>query len=481
MKKIILFTALLLTVIQVINAQTTLKERLEKHVYTLADDSLKGRQAGSLYGQRAAGYIVNQWKEIGIPSYKEDTYFQPFNDKYQNIIGVLEGNDPTLKGEYIVIGAHYDHLGFKINGGDTIIYNGADDNASGVATLIELGRKLKENQSSLRRSVILVAFDAEEIGLFGSQHFVKEPFIPIEKIKLMLSVDMVGWHKTSGKVKYEGTGTIENGENLLLNKLLIPEGLHVAVKKFENSIFTATDTEPFAKKGIPTLAVTTGIKSPYHKPEDDANLIDYDGLTLITEHLKNIVQTVSEDSNYKPSGKLAAKHRAAQQRFVFGLTANIGSNYHRYTAGALDGKPTTSFGIGFVSQVNFGKYAIRPEVQYNYIQANHPAGNIKNNNIVLPLSLVLQTSQSSLLTADIFLGGYYSYTFDGKQGHDKIDFDNTFYRNEGGLNYGVDLGLGPIRIGATGRAALTNFTRHKNADKAHIRNNTTYFTLTYLF
>jgi hypothetical protein len=481
MKKNLLFIGLLLSVIQVISAQTTLKERLEKHVYTLADDSMKGRQAGSIYGQQAAEYIVNQWKEIGITPYKEDTYYQPFSSKYQNIIGILEGNDPLLKDEYIVVGAHYDHLGFKLKGNDTIVYNGADDNASGIATLIELSRALKEIQSSLHRSVILVAFDAEEIGLFGSQNFVKTAFIPLEKIKLMFSVDMVGWHKTSGKVEYEGSGTIYNGKDLLLNSALIPEGLHVKLKKFENSVFTATDTEAFAKKGIPTLAVTTGLKSPYHKPEDDANLIDYEGLTLITEHLKNIVLTVSQDSDYKPSGKLAAKHRTTQKKVIFGLSANIGTNKHHYTKGALEGKDTNSYGIGLLSQFNFGIYAIRPEVHYDRIRAQYPEGKIATNNITVPLNFVLQTPPSGPIGADVFLGGYYSHRFSGRQGKEEIDFTHAFYQNEGGISFGFSIDLKLFKFGYTARNALTNFTRHTNVDNAHIRNQTSYFTLTHLF
>jgi hypothetical protein len=479
MKKYCLFIVWLWTVIQPVVAQTSLKERLKKHVYILADDSFKGRQAGSVYGRQAAEYIVNQWQEIGIAPYNGESYFQDFSGKYRNIIGIIEGNDPALKDEYIVAGAHYDHLGFKVKG-DTIVYNGADDNASGVAALTELGRALNELRPSLRRSVILVAFDAEEIGLFGSQHFVDEPFIPIEKIKLMVSVDMVGWLKTGGKVEYMGTGSIDHGEKLILDATLVPAGLQATVKDFENSIFTATDTQPFAIKGIPTLAVTTGLKSPYHKPEDDAHLIDYDGLALITEHLKNIVLRVSQDRDFKPSGKLARKHRTSRKKLSFGLSANIGSNFHYYSEGPVDGKKTTSFGAGLMSQINWGKWALRPEIYYDRIRANYPGGKIRTNNLTLPLNLVLQTPIAPY-GADIFLGGYYSYMFSGKQGKENIDFNHAFYRNEGGLSYGFGLYFGNIKFGFTGRTALTHFNRSKNADNAHVYNHGSYFNLTYLF
>ena len=481
MKRNFLSITGLFVIIPLITAQTTLKERLEKHVYTLADDSLKGRKAGSPENQKVAEYIIDQWKEIGITPYQEDSYIQPFKMQYQNVIGILHGNDSLFQNEYIVVGAHYDHLGTKIKDDSIVIYNGADDNASGVATLIELGRQLKAIQPMLKRSIILVAFDAEEAGLLGSSHFVDNPIVPLQQIKLMLSVDMVGYHRKSGYVKYEGSGTIKNGENQILEEQIIPEGLHVKIKKFENSPFTATDTRPFAMKGIPTLAVTTGLKSPYHKPEDAADLIDYDGMALITTHLTNYIQSVDRNPDYQASGKLAPKHKPGQDRFLFGISANTGSNYHEYTAGALNGKLADAFGIGLFSQINGKHLAIRPEIYYENIQAKYPAGTITTNRITVPLSLVLQTHGGGVFVADVFMGGYYSYAFHGKQGKDALDFTHTFYRNEGGLNYGLGFRLMQFKMSFTSRNALTHFTRNANADGAHIRNKAQYFTITYLF
>jgi hypothetical protein len=380
-----------------------------------------------------------------------------------------------------VVGAHYDHLGFNIQNKDTVIFNGADDNASGVAVLIELGRELKAIQPELKRSVILVAFDAEEAGLLGSGYFVDNPIVPLEQIKLMLSIDMVGWYKQSGYVEYEGVGTIENGKTQLLDKQIIPKGLNVKTKEFENSFFTATDTEPFAKKGIPTLSVSTGLQSPYHKPEDIAESIDYNGMALITTHLTNYIQSMAGDPDYQSSGKLATKHRSVQKPLLFGLSVNIGSNYHKYSAGALDGKTADAFGMGVLSQINIKSLAIRPEVLYEYVQAKHPAGKIAAHRITVPLSLVLQTPNFNNFDADVFFGGYFSHTFGGKQGQQAPDFTRTFYRNEGGLNYGLGFRLAQFKINLTRRDALTHFTREANADGAHILNRTNYFTVVYLF
>jgi hypothetical protein len=407
----------------------------------------------------------------------------PFEKQYYNLAAMIEGNDPLLKDEYIVVGAHYDHIGSKTGkNGETVIYNGADDNASGTATLIELGRKLKEIQPTLTRSVIFIAFDAEEIGLYGSNEFANNPPFPINNVKLMLSVDMVGWYKTSGYLMFSGYGTIKNGKQLFLDGNLIPQGLTLKTQNFEKSVFTATDTYGFAMKGVPTLAVTTGLKSPYHKPEDVAELIDYDGMALITEYLTNLVQAVSTDEHYQPSGKIAAKHRPPS-KFTIGVSANIGSNHHYYTAGAVNGKTAGAYGIGLTAGINMGVWGLRPEVYYDYLNARHPAGDISTHSITVPLNILLQTPSASLNSASaaVFVGPYYRRILSGQQNNSALDFDNLFYRNEGGLNYGVDLRLAHIRIGVTSRYTFTNFTRTKNEDGAYLRNRSVFATLSYVF
>jgi len=464
-------------------AQQPLEEKLKQHVYTLADDSLMGRKAGSVHAKKAAAYIVAQWEEIGLAPLAGDSYFQPFQfNQYNNLAAFIEGNDPLLKEEYIIIGAHYDHIGGMINNkGETVIYNGADDNASGIAVVIELGRQLKAMQATLGRSIVFLAFDAEELGLFGSNEFMANPPVPIEKIKLMMSIDMVGWYKKSGYVKYSGYGTFSNGKQLLLNETLIPDGLHVIAQNFEKSIFTGTDTKGFAEKGIPTLCVTTGLKSPYHKPEDEAHRIDYEGMVLITEHLTTIVQVLSRDDTFRASGKIASKHKTSNQLFQWGMTANIGSNYHHYTAGALNGKSATAFGIGLNGQLNMKFVAIRPEIYYNYIPARHPQGTINNYAITVPLNVLLKTDASFSSGVAVFAGPYYSYLLKGKQGNAPLDFDTHFNREEVGYQWGLEVWVVNFRLGFTNRNALTNFSRQKNADDAHLRNRAMFLSFGYSF
>jgi len=478
-RKILSFLFIFFVVCSV-HAQHTLRERLEQHVFTLASDSLQGRKAGTEFAQKAAEYIVYHLKEIGIEPYGDSCFLQKFNDGvFRNVVGIIRGNDAALNNQYIVIGAHYDHIG--VIGGN--IHNGADDNASGVAVLIELARKLKYNQANLGRNVILIAFDAEEIGLVGSTYFVNHPHFSIKNIKLMMSVDMVGWYQASGKIEFQGSRTIRNGREIVENPQLIPEGLNVVARNFERHLFAGTDTWPFAQKGIPTFAVTTGLLSPYHKPEDEAHLIDLDGMVLITEHLNNLVVAISNDPNFRPSGRIAKKHRT-NPRFEFGISGNIGTNRFHYTAGAVTGKSIATYGAGFVTQVNFGAsrtWAIRPEVHYDHARARHPNGTITTNNITVPLNLVLQTSGQLGQRADLFIGGYYSHRFDGKQGRVKLDFENGFNRQEYGFTYGFGLRVGPFKGGFTGRVGLTNFTTSPYDNNVHLRNRANYFTLTYFF
>jgi hypothetical protein len=491
-----IFTVLfVLSAICSVNGQTTLSERLEQHVNTLASDSLQGRRAGSKHARMAADYIIEQLREIRIDDDRDSVILQTFsikNETYQNIIFVIRGNDSVLKNEFIVVGAHYDHLG--VNNGE--IHNGADDNASGVAVLIELARKLLHEQANLKRTVVLVAFDAEEIGLHGSTFFI-EQFArysdkPIDDIKLMMSIDMVGWYGASGEVQYIGSGTLKGGKKLILSPEFIPKELNVRPITFETSSFRGTDTQPFARKGIPTFAVTTGLKSPYHKPGDEAHLIDFDGMVLITEHLKNLVIAVSQNIDYESSGRVARIHQK-QPRFMIGASGNFGVNRHYYTAGPVNGKQTISFGGGLMSQVNFGTFAIRPEVHGDMIYAKYPgpAGRkmIITENLTIPLSLVVQHLQYGQ-GVDFFIGGYYAYRFDGRYSRNKsifdlfpkeIDFENDFNREEFGLTWGFGFYVRPFKIGFTNRRALTNFSKIANADNAHIRNRTNYFTIGLMF
>mgnify|MGYP002640360244 CR=1 FL=1 len=198
----------------------------------------------------------------------------------QNIVAIIEGNDPELKNEFVVIGGHYDHLGMGGHGSgsrnpDTIaVHNGADDNASGVAAVLELAQKLASNKENLKRSVILMAFGAEEMGLLGSQFFTNDPLIGLKDVVVMVNFDMVGrFDPDKRSLMIAGTGTAVQMEELLkkhednsnMNFTHSPEG------------YGASDHASFYGAGIPVMFFFTGAHEDYHTPFDDADMLNYEG------------------------------------------------------------------------------------------------------------------------------------------------------------------------------------------------------------
>ena len=195
----------------------------------------------------------------------------------QNVAGILYGSDPRLKEEIIVIGAHYDHLGF---GGahsgsrrpDTlVIHNGADDNASGVAAILEIIEKLKAEQTKLKRSILFLSFGAEEMGLLGSKYFVNNPLVDLGKIKLMFNLDMVGrLDSTTKAITVGGTGTAV-GLSDLVQQFSEGEDLNV---KLSSEGYGPSDHTSFYVENIPVLFFFTGVHEDYHTPEDDVEKIN---------------------------------------------------------------------------------------------------------------------------------------------------------------------------------------------------------------
>lgn len=413
-----------------VQAQTQ-QQRLENHVYYMAADSLRGRSAGSADAQKVADYIEREFVGIGLqPLYGSNRlYFTSLGynrivpissakaeaDKhktkiYRDVVGVIPGSDPVLKDEYIVVGGHYDHLGVR----DGKVYNGADDNASGTACVIELARQLVAQRPA--RTVIVCAFDGEEIGLYGSKALAAKmlEMNDLGKVKMMLSIDMVGWLKQGKSLRLEGTGTLKGCE-AMLNGVAEQVGINIRGKRFESSPFTATDTEPFARHGIPTLAVTTGLKSPYHKPEDDANLIDYPGLDKVTNYMSALVMRMaSQQEAMASSGKVASKHNDRPKPFEVGLMAGYTMSKVTFPNSMFDAKSKMGFAGGISTNINFSKYfglqidflaelSNMPYPQANDIFGSHDV--YKQTGLLLPVQL------HALLGRQIGLGfgGYYGY------------------------------------------------------------------------
>ena len=453
----IIILSLLLTLCNSIFAQTQ-QERLTRHVYYLAGDSLRGRKAGSEDAAKAAAYIVSQFEEIGIQPYFEEGWYQPFERSgktYKNVVGIIPGNDPILKDEYIIIGAHYDHLGVR----DGQIYNGADDNASGTATIIEMARILKSQQSSLKRSVIIAAFDAEEIGLLGSYDLSKK--LDLSKVKLMMSIDMVGWLEKGKTLRFEGVATVKDGKRLLREEA---EKMHIDIKSknFEASVFGATDTQGFAEKGVATWYVSTGLKSPYHKPEDDPELIDYKGLDRITDYMADVTMRCATDEDFAPSGKISPIHSGKKKTFEIVPTVSLVNANIAFPKAGFDGKSRSGVNAGLLAQVNLSKHlAFATGAQYELLRSKCPDGtNLFENylpyqqqSILVPANVLVNIGGAPGVDIFLEMGGFYSRVLKAELEGAQESIDP----NQWGLSWSVGCRFGKVKISGCRRYQLNPF------------------------
>ncbi|GIV05626.1 MAG: hypothetical protein KatS3mg016_1201 [Fimbriimonadales bacterium] len=219
------------------------------------------------------------------------TSLEPNRGVARNVIGFIPGADPQLRDEVIIIGAHYDHLGYGEVGslapepGD--IHYGADDNASGTAAILELARVLAQNRERLKRSVLFIAFSAEEEGLLGSAHFVQNPTVPRENIVAMLNFDMVG-RMSNNRVSVSGVGTAGEWESIL--KAANTENLTLQLSQ---SASGGSDHMPFMRANIPVLFFFTGMHPDYHRPSDTWDKINYEGQAQIVALAERVVYDIA--------------------------------------------------------------------------------------------------------------------------------------------------------------------------------------------
>ncbi len=207
--------------------------------------------------------------------------------KTKNVIGVLEGEGP-FKDETIVVGGHYDHLG---SGGLTSgslapfsrnIHNGADDNASGTATVMELARRLGKRTDPLPRRIVFMAFSGEERGLLGSRHYVEHPLFPLDKTVMMINFDMVGRLNDKSELTMVGVGSTPGIEEII-DSLGSAAGFKVKKVKGVSDGFGGSDHESFYLKKVPVLFPFTGLHNDYHRPTDDTERINFPGMLRIVD------------------------------------------------------------------------------------------------------------------------------------------------------------------------------------------------------
>ncbi|RIK77485.1 MAG: hypothetical protein DCC68_17250 [Planctomycetota bacterium] len=255
---------------------------LRRHADFLAADTLEGRAAGSRGGQAAGGYLIDQLRQMKLHGGGIDGAFhQAVPSGGRNILAVVPGVDPDLRREVIVVGAHYDHVGYgnsrNSNGPIGLIHNGADDNASGTAALLEIAEALSRLPQSPRRTILLAWWDGEEDGLLGSKHWVANPTIAKDRLRLMLNMDMVG-RLRNDRVEVTGVRTAHGFRRWISQWNDEP----VLSLDFQWEIKGNSDHHPFYETGVPIIMFHTGLHDDYHRPSDDVERLSFGGMERVT-------------------------------------------------------------------------------------------------------------------------------------------------------------------------------------------------------
>ena len=291
-------------------------EDLYKHISVLSSDSLEGRETGKRGQKMAADYIASFFSSIGIPPFKKNTYYQKFKVKSErhickcddcdldffkrifksnqtirgeNVLGYIEGSD--LKDELLIITAHYDHLGMH----DSLIFNGADDDASGVSAALEIAEAFmlaKKSGNGPRRSVLIMPVSGEEKGLLGSRYYTDNPIYPLENTVANLNIDMIGrlddWHDNGNYVYLIGSDRLSYDLHQVNEKMNSEHvGLDLDYRFNEeddpNRYYFRSDHYNFAKNNIPVIFYFNGVHEDYHKPSDTIEKIDFEKIKVITK------------------------------------------------------------------------------------------------------------------------------------------------------------------------------------------------------
>jgi len=275
--------------------------QIEADVAYLASPALGGREPGTPGSAEAVRFLAARHAELGlagafaggctssgpcVPAFAQA--FQAFGARGTNVAAVLPGSDPSHRGTWIVIGAHFDHVGRSAQRSldperGFVVRPGADDNASGTAAVLELARRLARRP--LPRSVLFVHFDAEELGLVGSRVFVREPPVPIDSMMVMINFDMVG--RLRDRLLTVDLGANGQAYRGVLDSLATAQGLSL---RFLSSLSDRSDHGPFDQAMVPAFALFTGFHADYHTANDIPARVDPAGILRIVDLVERLVR-----------------------------------------------------------------------------------------------------------------------------------------------------------------------------------------------
>lgn len=348
--------------------------------------------------------IINNKKPnsftIGKWSVKANINIQQVKVKTGNVLGFIEGKDPELKKEVIVIGAHYDHLGWGgenslYEGKDKKIHYGADDNASGTTGVLELAQIFSANKNNLKRSILFICFTGEEEGLIGSAFFTNSSLFGKFNVVTMINMDMIG-RMNSNKLIINGTGTSPNWVNELddLNKnysftmSYIPDG------------YGPSDQSSFYSKNIPVLFFFTGIHTDYHKPSDTYDKINTEGQEKVTKFIYDLTYRIDTAYRKPEFSKVVESNEKKKEtgpvKVYVGTIPDFSSSEEGYKiSGVKEGSPAEKSGIiAGDLMIKFGNKDIKNIYDYTAALGEHKPGEevevaVKRNGEVLTFSIVL--------------------------------------------------------------------------------------------
>ncbi len=347
-----------------LKAQIVSVENLKTHIYTLASDDYKGRGTGEKGEDKAARYISKELKKLKLKPRGTKKYYQPFEFelklmnpdnphgemvskgiiKGQNIVGLVDNAAQYT----VVIGAHYDHLGEGMLGGsreanpEGKVHHGADDNASGVAAMLELARYLQTNDRIEEHNYLFIFFSGEEEGLQGSKYWVEHPTMDLENISYMINMDMVGrLDSVKRDLIVHGVGS-----SPIFGRVLNSSNTKNLTLAFDSSGVGPTDFTSFYRKDIPVMGFFTGQHADYHKESDTPDKINYQGEKEVIELIINVINYC--DSIAKPEFTKTREKQMGRTRFK--VTMGIMPDYAfagpgLRVDGVSEGKPAEKAGI----------------------------------------------------------------------------------------------------------------------------------------
>ena len=387
MKSGLLFVALMISTLLIAQSPADPLMNLQVDVVYLSSNLLEGRETGKKGESMAAKYIAHRFAEAGLqPKGYAGNWYQEFTVNFKahphaaeteerqakNVIGYLDNKAKTT----VVLGAHYDHLGKGMMGsrhtGEPDIHNGADDNASGVAGLFYLAEALKGDEYK-NNNYLFIAFSGEEMGLFGSKYFVKNPTINLRNVNYMLNMDMVGRLNEEKVLVINGVGTSPSWKEVI-NELEIAG---IQTKTTESGIGPSDQTS-FYLEDIPAIHFFTGQHDDYHKPVDDSELINYKGLLDVANYMLGMIASLDDDGKltFTKTKDESEGRKAAAFKVTLGVMPDyVYQGEGMRIDGVIDGRPGAKAGLedGDII-IQIGDTAVKDIYGYMEGLANYKTG-----------------------------------------------------------------------------------------------------------